>query len=205
MATPTAARADLGDALANLSAGQQQAFRDGKAQFEEVQTPSTGLGPVFNEDACVVCHASPTGGNGFEGHASPRFETRFGRIVNGAFDPLANRDGSLLHNQGIGSVRAFVPPLSTQCLPPFEFLGEEVPAEATMSALRRSNPLFGLGLVDATPDSTFIRLAAIQADETPTTAGSLGLVINPDSGQIAVGRIRSSTMTAVTCSASPTS
>jgi CxxC motif-containing protein (DUF1111 family) len=182
------ARADFGDPLANLTAAQEQAFLDGKTQFEHVEAVADGLGPVFNENACVVCHASPSGGNGFQGHAAPRLETRFGSLTNGVFDPLKQLDGSLLHNQGIGFVGAFVPPLPEQCLPPFEFVGETVPAEANVTALRRSNALFGLGLVDATPDQTFVQLAASEAAQNPSVAGVVAFVINADTGQRVVGK-----------------
>jgi CxxC motif-containing protein (DUF1111 family) len=171
----TVARADFGDPLANLTAAEQQAFLAGKAQFEHVETVADGLGPVFNEDACVVCHAGPTGGNAFQGHAAPRFETRF--------------DTTLLHDQGIGFVGAFVPPLPDQCLPPFEFAGETVPPNANPVALRRSNPLFGLGLVDATPDATFLQLAATQAAQSPATAGVAALVVDADTGRTVVGKL----------------
>ena len=41
-----------------------------------------------------------------------------------------------------------------------KFRAETVPARRTISVHRRATPLFGLGLVDATPDSDFIAMAA---------------------------------------------
>jgi CxxC motif-containing protein (DUF1111 family) len=49
-----------------------------------------------------------------------------------------------------------------------------------VNAPRRTTPLFGLGLVDATPDSTFVALAASELANTPATAGIVSRVPNPD-------------------------
>ena len=81
-ATITTAAAALGDALPGLTADQLAAFDAGKDEFEEEEEVDKGLGPVFNEAGCAVCHAGPVGGT------TGRVETRFGRKGNGPFDPL---------------------------------------------------------------------------------------------------------------------
>ena len=61
--------------------------------------------------------------------------------------PWPYAGGSLIQKQGIGATGT--------C----EYLSEIVPPEATITAERRTTPLFGLGLVDAVPDSTFYAIA----------------------------------------------
>jgi len=52
-----------GGMLPGLTAGEQNFFRAGKAQFEQLEQLADGLGPRFNLDSCVGCHAQPaTGG-----------------------------------------------------------------------------------------------------------------------------------------------
>jgi CxxC motif-containing protein (DUF1111 family) len=69
-----------------------------------------------------------------------------------------------------------------------DFIGDGVPPQATIVAERRTTPLFGLGLVDAVPDATFIRLAAMQARRQPATAGRPNMVVDITTGQMAVGK-----------------
>jgi len=45
-----------------------------------------------------------------------------------------------------------------------------------------------LGLVDATPDTQFAAIAALQAANTPEAAGRLAMVIDLTSGQLAMGK-----------------
>jgi CxxC motif-containing protein (DUF1111 family) len=75
----------FGDPFPGLTSDLKARFTAGKAGFEEVETVADGVGPVFNDVSCVACHASPaTGGS------SNTIETRFGRMVNGQFDPMTN-------------------------------------------------------------------------------------------------------------------
>ena len=69
-------------------------------------------------------------------------KTRFGRTVNGVFDPLESLGGSLLQDKAIDpAVREFIP------------------KEANTIAHRQTPPLFGLGLLEAIPDDTLKALA----------------------------------------------
>src|SRR3990172_2324631 len=52
----------FGDPLPGLSDADLAAFAFGKEKFMAVQTPETGLGPVFNDRSCVACHSSPAPG-----------------------------------------------------------------------------------------------------------------------------------------------
>jgi CxxC motif-containing protein (DUF1111 family) len=156
-----------------LTAAQLLAFSDGRNDFAEVETVSDGLGPVFNERSCAACHSVPATGGG-----SVRTVTRFSRRVNGVYDALAELGGSLMQDHAIGprdgSVHAFRP--------------ESVPALATIVVHRRTTPLFGLGLIDATPDADFITLAAMQAARGDGVIGRASIVDNIRAGMKTVGK-----------------
>jgi CxxC motif-containing protein (DUF1111 family) len=168
----------FGDPFAGLSPALQARFVAGQANFSSPDTPQTGLGPVFNNTPCAACHDASAVGGG-----SIITETRYGTVTNGVFDPLAQYGGSLIHSQGIGTFPTLVPsavgPVGTQV----NFVGEIVPqppavpnGPATIVAGRRTTPLFGLGLVDAVPSSTFQAIALLEQQLTPETAGRVNVV-----------------------------
>jgi CxxC motif-containing protein (DUF1111 family) len=123
------------------------------------------LGPVFNGTSCAPCHFNPAVGGD-----SNIVETRFGTTDKNKFDALGDLGGSLIQSQGIGRVAG--------CREPF--VGEEVPDEATIVTGRKTTPLFGLGLVDAVPDSTFENLTQ--------NGGKVNRVLDPVSGTRKVGK-----------------
>ena len=162
---------NFGDPLAGLNAAQQAQFVAGQTLFEEVEGVTDGLGPVFNNNSCASCHSAPEVGGG-----SNILETRFGRMLNGQFDPMVEFGGSLIQQQGIGVFNGV------------DFVGEVVPPQATIVAGRRTTPLFGLGLVGAVPDSTFAQIAAAEEQYTPDTAGRVNTVTDLATGNPIAGR-----------------
>src|SRR5262249_47149831 len=114
-------------------------------------------------------------GRGGAGGGSAALGTRFGTTAGGVFDPLARLGGSLIQSQGIGAAGACT------------FVGEVVPPGAT-AASRRTTLLFGLGLVDAVPDGTFVALARDQARRHPRVAGRPSRVADLVAGTVAVGK-----------------
>jgi CxxC motif-containing protein (DUF1111 family) len=144
----------------------------GKAAFLAPATVPGGLGPVFNQAACAQCH----GGAEEVGGSSTILTTRFGRVVNNLFDPMVAFGGPTLQAQGIGKFNGV------------NFVGEVVPAQATIVVHRRTIPLFGLGLVDAIPDSAIMALAEHQATVSPLTAGVPSVVTDPLTGESATGK-----------------
>jgi CxxC motif-containing protein (DUF1111 family) len=165
----------FGDPVAGLTAAQLARFQAGVAEFTQVETASTGLGPVFNNNSCAACHIDAATGGG----SSTIIETRFGRVSNGVFDPLANLGGSLIQSQGIGG--PFNPGAVT-------FVGEVVPSQANVVTGRRTTPLFGAGLVEAVPDAFLMNLAAKEQFQAPQSAGRVSVVVDPPSNQTRVGR-----------------
>jgi CxxC motif-containing protein (DUF1111 family) len=162
---------NFGDPLPGLTSAQKASFLAGKVSFLTVEEVADGLGPVFNDVSCVACHSTPAAGGG-----STTIETRFGRMVAGQFDPMTDFGGSLIQKQGIGLFNGV------------DFVGEVVPPQATISAGRRTTPLFGLGLVNAVPNGTFEELANLEARYTPNTAGRVNLLTDQATGEQIVGR-----------------
>ena len=159
--------------LAGLTQAQLTAFNAGRGAFTRDATVAGGLGPVFNENSCLVCHGAPAPGGG-----SNRNVTRFARTVNGVFDSMTNLGGSLVQNRAIGGRNG-----STH-----NFIPETVPAAAGIVTQRRTTPLFGLGLVDATPDITLIALADSEAARGDGVAGRVNMTDNIRAGSKTVGR-----------------
>ena len=125
--TPMQAKA--GNPLPGLSQADQDRFAAGKEDFEEEETPESGLGPVFNETSCARCHTDPAVGGG-----SALVETRFGaRTAGGTFDPLKQSGGSLIQAKGIGA--------AGNC----NFVAETVPPAANLESGRRTTPSSGWG------------------------------------------------------------
>ena len=170
--TAPAQTGNLGDPVRGLTAAQLGAWLAARGEFNEDKDAAGGLGPIFNDVSCLRCHSLPVAGG-----SNPRPVTLFGRTTNGVFDPLTARGGSVMQEHALGP---------EQGLPPFQ--RELVPAQATIVTQRRTTPLFGLGLVDATPDATFIALAAQQAESNPATAGRVAVVINIVAGTSTVGK-----------------
>ena len=155
---------NFGDPLPGLTAEQLAAFEEGLEDFQEVDTPESGLGPIFNGVSCVACHSVPAIGG-----SSATNEFRFGRLVNGRFDPLTELGGSLLQQ--------FATDPACQ---------EVIPAQANVVAQRQTTPLFGLGLIEAIPDTTLIQLA--QSRKPDGVTGRISVVQDVPSGEKRVGR-----------------
>ena len=163
---------DFGQPLAGLPADLVERFNDGKAEFEGVETVEEGVGPVMNDVACANCHTAAAIGGG-----SATLETRFGKIGDdGLFDPMGYAGGSLIQLQGIG--------VSGTC----NYVPEIVPPDATITAQRRTTPLFGLGLVDAVPDSTFYAIAHEEKFHPDGIQGLVSVVTKISTGLPAVGK-----------------
>jgi len=154
-----ASQALLGDPVGGVD---PDLLTEAKAAFQNVESINDGVGPIFNERSCGGCHA-----NGALGGAGENIERRFGRFVNGLFDPLASSGGSLRQLFSLGNFNNPNLPAASQgrCQPGNPTLccvpTDVNPTQATVRDVGRlTTPLFGLGLVDAMPDSFFDALAA---------------------------------------------
>src|ERR1041384_3220252 len=149
-ATEQAITAALGDPLPGIPA---QEFADAKGAFEVIDTAFEGLGPIFNETGCAVCHSL-----GATGGAGNQIERRFGAFnADGTFNTLASEGGSLRQLFTLGSFTALD---GHSCTVPLEV----EPADATVHNIGRlTTPLFGAGLIDTIADSVIVANANAQA------------------------------------------
>ena len=157
-----------------LTPAQRLAFEHGSRTFSKVYRVADGLGPVFNEVACVRCHGVEAGRSG------DRRNTHFGLRENDVFNPLAELGGSLVQSRGIGPI--------TTVDGTHSFVGEVPPPEANVTATRLTQSLQGLGFVDAVPDATWLASAEAELVADPATAGRVHVVFDLASGSAAVGK-----------------
>ncbi len=119
-----------------LSAQQRAAFVRGDLEFARRFASADGLGPLFIAQSCEACHVG-------DGKGHPLFDiTRFGRTVNGAFDPMLAHGGPQLQHRAI-----------------LNYSAEVLPAGVT--AVARFNPpaVSGLGLLESVDDATILAIA----------------------------------------------
>jgi len=162
--TTSTQSAVVGDFLSGLQVSSPDLLDEADEAFRAVEQITDGVGPIFNERSCGGCHIE-----GAVGGSGPNTERRFGRFVNGIFDPLANLGGSLRQlftvanfnnpNLPAASRGRCQPGNPTLCCVPVEV---EPPQATVRNVGRVTQSLFGLGLVDSIPDSFFDGLAAAQ-------------------------------------------
>jgi hypothetical protein len=177
-----------------LNANEQNFFNQAFLRFQEINSvsggiePGNGLGPTFNGNSCAMCHAQPTIGGSAPGLSSPQnqvpnpqvslakldgatnsvpsFITANGPIREARF--IRNPDGSL--DGGVHGLYTIAgrtdAPGCTLAQPDF---AHELAANNVI--FRIPTPLFGLGLVENTPD------VALQAnlDATQAARSQLGI------------------------------
>jgi CxxC motif-containing protein (DUF1111 family) len=157
----------FGDPLPGLTAEQLELFEDGKLEFEEVDTVEDGLGPTFNGRGCAECHHQRAIG----GASAQNNEVRAGQFANGAFVNLSG--GSLFQINSI---------------PPTSECGEVVPPEANVIARRQTQPLFGMGLMEAIPEATILARADPDDRNGDGISGRAPIVFDPATNSMRVGR-----------------
>jgi len=114
--------------LPGLSNGELGDFQAGHTQFRKAFTIAEGLGPIFNNVSCASCHSG-------DGRGRPEnILTRFSRGTDLATD--------------IGG-----PQLQDKAIPGAE--AEHLPAGVDVS-YRLPPPVFGVGLIEAIPDSAIL-------------------------------------------------
>jgi CxxC motif-containing protein (DUF1111 family) len=184
-----------------LNANEQNFFNQAQLRFQEVDSvlglitgeESSGLGPTFNGNSCAQCHAQPTIGGSSPGLSSPQLPIQNPQVT------LATLDGAL------NSVPSFITPNSPVREARFvrnangtldggvhdlytiagrsDALGCTLAPPDFAAALSINNvifriptPLFGLGLVEATPDS--VLQANLAATQSARAALRIGGVFN---------------------------
>lgn len=137
--------AEPGEPLPGLPQAELRRFHSGQALFARQFTPEDGLGPTFNENACMACHDIPTsGGVGVE----PVVMATRWLPVEERCDTLESEGGPLLRRRTTSALQAALARkgLNRQSLPP----------SATASTQLTGPALYGLGLVEAIPEATIL-------------------------------------------------
>lgn len=133
-----------GDPIEGLTRAERAQFERGRQEFQRVFTPETGLGPIFNADACVECHENPVPGG-----AGDEIEIHVAILVadGGHCDLLVELGGPVIQQQVTPALKAALN-IDSEPIPP------------GVAIARRTSPdLFGFGLLDAVPDSVILALA----------------------------------------------
>ena len=174
--------AGAGNPLNNLTADEKAFFQDGFTRFIEIETvqggPNNGLGPRFNSNQCLSCHAQPAPGgtspaqnpliavatlNGaknmvpwFIAAKGPVREARFKRNSDGT------NDGEV-HDLFVITGRSDAAGCNIS-QPSFLPAGNPVTGKGGNPNIifRIPTPVFGAGLIEAIPDSAI--LANMQAN-----------------------------------------
>jgi CxxC motif-containing protein (DUF1111 family) len=139
-------------AVDGLTAGERAAFAIGDAEFERPFAASEGLGPIFNNVSCASCHSG-------DGRGRP--ENGLTRFSMGGL-PAPELGGPQVQDRAI--------PGATP---------EVAPAGADLS--RRMPPaVFGMGFVEAIPDSSILGRADPNDGDGDGISGRPNLVTAPD-------------------------
>jgi CxxC motif-containing protein (DUF1111 family) len=132
-----------GDPVRGLTPEQRARFDRGRLVFDSVFTPATGLGPLFNANACGECHDDPVAGgvgNEVEVHAAASRPP--------LCDPLVQEGGPVIQQRVTPALKAALG-IDSEPLPP----------SATARAARTTPVVFGRGLLDLVPDSAILSYA----------------------------------------------
>ncbi len=142
-----------GEPLPGPSQEQLARFELGKRWFDHRWTPAEGQGPLYMQEGCTSCHDIPTlGGAGSE-------------LLNELthWDPVEGCQ--ILEEEG----GPLVQDRTTPALAELGIRGERRPPSATGFVALHPIPLYGLGLIEAIPDS------AILSREDPDDADGDGI------------------------------
>jgi CxxC motif-containing protein (DUF1111 family) len=191
---PRSGPAAAGGSFSGLNANEQSLFNESVQRFMEVDSVSgsipgesgSGLGPTFNGNSCALCHAQPAIGGSSPGLSSPQNSIPNPQILLATLDSATNSVPSFITANGPVREARFVRiPNQRGALDGgvhalYTIAGRSdasgcmlaQPDFATQLAnqnviFRIPTPVFGLGLVEATPDSVLqANLAANQMSKS---------------------------------------
>jgi CxxC motif-containing protein (DUF1111 family) len=189
---PRSGSASAGGFYPTLDANEQSFFNQALARFQEVDSvsgkiePGVGLGPAFNGNSCAMCHAQPAIGGSSPGLTSPQNPVANPQVALATLDGAKNTVPSFITANGPVREARFIA-TSSQLGAALDGsvhdlytitgrsdasgcnLAQPNFAQAVTSnnvIYRIPTPLFGLGLVENTPDATLeANLAANQSQK----------------------------------------
>jgi CxxC motif-containing protein (DUF1111 family) len=176
---PRPGPAGAGSFYPTLNANEQAFFNQALQRFQEIDSVSgtisgetgSGLGPTFNGNSCAQCHAQPAIGGAGPGLASPQNSVPNPQVALATLDGATNTVPSFITTTGPVLEARFIKNSNGTADGSVHDLytitgrsdasgcTEAQPAFATELAannviFRQPTELFGLGLVEATPDAT---------------------------------------------------
>jgi CxxC motif-containing protein (DUF1111 family) len=196
---PRPGPAAAGSFYSTLNANEQAFFNQAQLRFQEIDSvsggitgePGVGLGPTFNGNSCAQCHAQPTIGGASPGLISPQNPIANPQVALAALDSASNSVPSFITTNGPVLEARFIK-TSTGTLDGgvhdlYTIAGRSDATGCTLAqpdfatALSANNiifrtptPLFGLGLVEATPDANLqANLAASASARAALKIGGL--------------------------------
>ncbi|MGA8503840.1 MAG: di-heme oxidoredictase family protein [Candidatus Sulfotelmatobacter sp.] len=198
---PRPGPAATGSFYSTLNANEQALFNQAQLRFQEIDSVSggiagetgSGLGPTYNGNSCAQCHAQPTIGGASPGLLSPQNAIPNPQVAMAALDGATNAVPSFITANGPVLEARFIKtssgaldggvhdlytiagrsdaPGCTLAQPDF------ATAISTNNVIFRTpTPLFGLGLVEATPDANL--QANLVATQSARAALKIGGVFN---------------------------
>src|SRR6266550_5043457 len=172
----------VGSFYSTLSPNEQSSFAEASRTFMEVDSVSgtmkgedgAGLGPTFNGNGCAQCHAQPAIGGSSPGLKSPQNPLPNPQVALATLDGAANRVPSFITPDGPVREVRFVYTITQRGASPdggvhglYTITGRTDSNGCSLAQpdfareLGRHNvifriptPVFGLGLVEATPDTS---------------------------------------------------
>jgi CxxC motif-containing protein (DUF1111 family) len=195
----TAAATDtFGNPVPGLTADQTTLFLKGQTSFKQLEQVADGLGPRFNLDSCVGCHAFPTHGGsspalnpqiaiatfGGANNVVPAFLAANGPVREVRFKFTANgqRDGGV-HSLFVISGRTDASGSAVGCTAVQENFNQQFQRGNT--AFRIPTPTYGAGLIENIPDTTLTANLAANPSQKAALGISGHLNTNPNDGRIA--------------------
>lgn len=174
-----------------LNANEQALFNQAASRFQEVDSVSgtvagetgTGLGPTFNGSSCAMCHVQPIVGGSSPGLNSPQNPMANPQVALATLHGATNKVPSFITANGPVREARFISDGGVHGL--FTIAGRsDAPgcnlAQPDFAAQLQSNnvifriptPLFGLGLVENTPDA--VLQANLAANQSAKSALQIG-------------------------------
>ena len=173
---PRAGAAGAGSFFPTLNPNEQLFFNQALQRFQEVDSVSgaiagesgIGLGPTFNGNSCAMCHAQPAVGGSSPGLISPQNSIPNPQVALANLDSATNTVPSFITTNGPVREARFIKnsngtsdggvhdlyTIQGRSDAPGCVLAQPDFSNSSNIIFRIPTPLFGLGLVEATPDAT---------------------------------------------------
>ena len=196
---PRGGSAGAGGRTTTLNLNESFLFNQAQTRFQEVDSVSgtmpgetgSGLGPTFNGNSCAMCHAQPALGGSSPGLTSKQNSIPNPQVALATLDGANNTLPSFITHDGPVREARFVtnasgtPDGGVHGL--FTIAGRKDATGCTLAQpdfqtavtnhnviYRIPTPVFGLGLVENTPDAALqANLAANQSSKTPLGIGGM--------------------------------